>query len=160
VHRRVNVSSVFIYASLDIETAQQRPISRREENGRLLRYPVDIIRGVVEKSGGTGSYIPYCGHAVWHHALVNTVREKKRKEREKNFKTSRRVGRTGVISTLDNLERLLARLHHVCTRIYTCMRCAFRVTRKRGVLNYRALLTAAVGGRWEFDVSILSVKTI
>jgi len=121
VHRRVKLSSVFIYVSLDIETAQQPPISRREENERLLRYPVDIIRGVVEKSGGTGSYIPYCGHAARHHALVNTVRKKERKEREKNFKTSRRVGRTGVISTLDNLERLLACLLAPCLHAYMHM---------------------------------------
>lgn len=67
-------------------------------------------RGVVERNGGMRDHICGC-IAVMSRVprLARAQRERAReKERKEKFKTSRRVGRTGVISVLDNLERLAA----------------------------------------------------
>lgn len=92
---------------------------------RLLRYPVDIMFETrLARSGGAGSYIRTAVTPVVPRLGEYSERERekeKMKKRKRNFKTSRRVGRTGVISTLVAclLACLLVRLRGVCTRLYT-----------------------------------------
>lgn len=130
------------------------------EEVQLRRYPVDIIRGVVARSGGAGSYtarpcraaVTPCGTTPWWTPRARKrerERERKKTKEKKSFETSRRVGRTGVISTTSSgcARCLLARAVFARVPVYvmhtyvrdTCIPCR----REKGSrLNCRALLTA------------------
>lgn len=147
-------------------------------SARLLRYPVDIIRGVVARSSGAGSCTPCVRAAPRSRRVVPRLgdhRERKReseckregergRKRKKNFGTSRRVGRTGVISTSRQPRAvgarcLLARTVFACVPVYvihtyvhdTCIPCR----REKGSrLNCWALLTAPGNlSRWSPESS-------